>query len=148
MFKNNNYKIGLNIITNRFHGISNKIELNFFNISYPSHKYIFYYAETCYWWQSWFRHQNNWKPVWLIDRLSPKFSWSMPFFNNSVGRAPTLGNSKLVLITYLKKLFLQIQLKLPGLGFGCLGGSVPWQTQQSQTSEKDYIYNVLSGDKH
>jgi hypothetical protein len=39
MFKSNNYKIGLNIITNRFHSISNKIELDHLNLPYPSYKY-------------------------------------------------------------------------------------------------------------
>jgi hypothetical protein len=33
MFKTSSYKIGLNIITNRFHSISNKIELNYLNLS-------------------------------------------------------------------------------------------------------------------
>ena len=39
MHKNNKYKIGLNIITNRFHAISNKIELDWLNLSYPTYKY-------------------------------------------------------------------------------------------------------------
>ena len=35
----NNYKIGLNIIMNRFNAISNIIELNLFNLSYPAYKH-------------------------------------------------------------------------------------------------------------
>ena len=36
--KCNNYKIGLNILTNRFHEISNRIDLDCFNLSFPNFK--------------------------------------------------------------------------------------------------------------
>lgn len=38
MFKNNNFKIGLNTNTNKFYSLSNLIELDHLNLSFPAYK--------------------------------------------------------------------------------------------------------------
>jgi hypothetical protein len=39
IFRSNNYKIGKNMIANKFYFINGKIQLDFFNLPYPSFKY-------------------------------------------------------------------------------------------------------------